>query len=284
LAPPSIQETAMSPTIAVVSPGVMGAAVGARLAAGGARVLTCLDGRSSESAARARAAGLTGAGDAELVAADLFLSIVPPGAALATARRFAGARLYVDCNAVSPDTVRVIEAEVAGDFVDVGIIGGPPRDGYGPVFYASGPAAGALTPLKAMGLDVRDLNGPIGAASALKMSYAGFTKGFTALAAAMVLAAGREGAATALRQEMAASQPDMLGWVDRQLATMPPKAYRWVAEMEEIAAFVGDDPEAAAIFQAAARLYDRMARDLAGEGTEVAALAAFRAPGQQDGH
>ena len=73
------------------------------------------------------------------------------------------------------------------------------------------------------------------------MSYAGITKGFTALGAAMMLAATRGGSAEALQAELAESQPALLGYLTRQVPSMYPKAYRWVAELEEIAGFVGKD-------------------------------------------
>ena len=85
--------------------------------------------------------------------------------------------------------------------------------------------------LNGFGLDTRLVDGPAGAASALKMSYAGLTKGFTALGAAMMLGAERAGCAEALRAELAESQPHFLAWLSRQVPRMYPKAYRWVAEM-----------------------------------------------------
>ena len=96
--------------------------------------------------------------------------------------------------------------------------------------------------LKDYGLDVRVLEGPLSAASALKMSYAGITKGTQALGAVMMLAATRGGSADALFAELKGSQPQMLAYMQRSLEIMPPKAYRWVAEMQEIADFVGEDP------------------------------------------
>ncbi len=77
------------------------------------------------------------------------------------------------------------------------------------------------------------------------------------------------------KREMAASQPALLAWLTRQVPGMPSKAYRWVAEMEEIAGFVGEDPAAALMFTDAARLYDRLAADLTGEQREIAAIEAF---------
>ena len=74
---------------------------------------------------------------------------------------------------------------------------------------------------------------------------------------------------------MTASQPVLLGWLTRQMPKMPDKAYRWVAEMEEIATFVGEDPAGAQFYLGAARLYERIAADLEGAGKETAALNAF---------
>ena len=112
-----------------------------------------------------------------------------------------------------------------------------------------------------MGLDIRIVGGGMGAASALKMSYAGITKGLTALGAAMMLGATRAGVAEALHAELAASQPALLPWFTRQIPSMYQKAYRWVAAMDEIADFLGDDPAAAKMFSGAARRYERLARD-----------------------
>jgi 3-hydroxyisobutyrate dehydrogenase-like beta-hydroxyacid dehydrogenase len=159
--------------------------------------------------------------------------------------------------------------------VDAGIIGGPPRDGYaGPVVYASGPEApGFVALLAGRGIDLRVAEGPIGAASALKMSYAGITKGLVAIGSAMMLAATRAGAADALRAELAASQPALSAWFARMVPSMFDKAYRWAGEMQEIADFTHDDPGANAMYGGVAALYARIADPAAAE--EVAALRAF---------
>jgi hypothetical protein len=125
------------------------------------------------------------------------------------------------------------------------------------------------------GLIVRVLEGPLTAASALKMSYAGITKGFTALAAGMMLAATREGSAEALKAELAESQPAMTAWLDRQMPNMYGKAYRWVAELDEIGAFVGEEFSEHAMLTAAARFYQRMADDYDGKKDEVAVIERF---------
>jgi putative dehydrogenase len=276
----------MQPIVAVIAPGMMGSGVAQRLTENGIEVRTSLAGRSEASAARAKAAGMRAVSDAEVAASDIILSIVPPGDALGLAERLSPALLaagrkpiYVDCNALDPATVlriaRVIE-ETGAAFVDGGIIGGPPKPGSkGTKIYLSGPASQQVAVLTRFGLEMPIQPGPVGAASAMKMSYAGITKGFTALGAVMLLAAARAGTAEDLKLELAASQPALFGWLTRQVPNMYSKAYRWVAEMEEIAAFTGEDPAGSQFYTAAARLYERLAADFDGERREIAALDAF---------
>jgi 3-hydroxyisobutyrate dehydrogenase-like beta-hydroxyacid dehydrogenase len=280
----------MNPVVAVIAPGMMGAAVGRRLVDHGLKVLTSLEGRSAETTGRAKAAGMTSASDEEIAATDFILSILPPGDAVALAQRFAPALtasnskpVFVDCNAVSPPTVERIAAAIAptgSPFVDAGIIGSPPKPGdAGPRFYASGPDAPRFATLRNFGLDVRVLGGPVSAASAVKMSYAGITKGTQALAAVMMLAATRGGSADALFKELEFSQPHMLAWLRRSLSIMPPKAYRWIAEMHEIADFVGEDPSGHELYVGAAHFYEQIARDFETDKQQVAALEAFLSKG-----
>ena len=287
----------MIPVVAVIAPGAMGAGIGKRLASHGVRVLTSLAGRSKATAARASEAGMVAASDEEIGAADFILSILPPGDALALAQRFASVLaasnakpVYVDCNAINPATVEKVAAAIAPSgcaFVDAGIIGPPPSripppqagegsaEVSGPRLYASGAAAPRFAGLRQYGLDVRVLEGPLSAASALKMCYAGINKGTQALGAAMMLAAVRSGSAAALHDELSFSQKEMLAQFQQQLPKMPAKAYRWVAEMQEIAGFVGDDPAASALYQGAARFFEQMAEDFAGEQKAAAALDRF---------
>ena len=227
--------------------------------------------------------------DAQLMEADLFLSIVPPGDARALAWRFkpllAAANrkpVFVDCNAVSPPTMRgnaEVIASSGAPFVAAGIIGPPPKPGStNTKLYVSGPAAQEVMRLNDHGLIVRIVEGPLTAASALKMSYAGITKGFTALAAGMMLAATREGSAEALKAELAESQPAMTQWLGRQIPAMYSKAYRWVAELDEIGSFVGEEFPEHAMLTAAARFYQRVAEDYDGKKDEVDILDAFVKP------
>ncbi len=276
----------MTLTVAIVAPGSMGAGVGKRLTENGVAVLTSLAGRSAASEKRAREAGMRAVDDAQLMEADFLLSIVPPGEALALAQRLSPVLtaanrkpVYADCNAVSPATQKKIAEVIAATgapFVGAGIIGPPPKPGSANTkIYASGPAAGSLTKLNNYGLIVRVLEGPLTAAAALKMSYAGITKGFTALGAAMMLAATREGADEALKAELAESQQALLGFLNRQTPNMYGKAYRWVAELDEIASFVGADLPEHEMLAAAARLYERIAADFEGEKKDIGTLDAF---------
>ncbi len=275
----------MNETVAVIAAGEMGSAVGRRLKEHGVRVITSLRGRSKASAARAETAGLIAVDDDDRLVGEaaFVLSIVPPGEAAALAERLAPAiaraqrkPVFVDCNAVSPATAERIGAALADSgcrYVDAGIIGPPPAGAARTVFYASGEHARALTRLGEHGLSIRVLDGPIGAASALKLSYAGLTKGITALGAAMALGAARGGTTEALLQELRESQPNLLPYLAR-LPIMFPKAYRWVAEMEEIAEFLAGDAAASQIYLGMARLYERLAEAAPGQG-ELALIAGF---------
>ncbi len=272
--------------VTIVAAGNMGAAVAKRLVEHGVEVFTTLEGRGPATVARASAAGMTAVPFDEICKAQFVLSILPPAAALSFAQKLAPVLstadtkpVFVDCNAVSPDTVRAIGEVVTGTgaaFVDAAIIGLPPKPGdRSPRFYAAGASAPRFRTLATYGLDVRVLDGPIGAASALKMCYAGINKGVAAVAAAMILAATRSGANAALHQEMSESLPALLSSLGRQVPDMLPKTYRWVAEMQEIAAFAAEDPAAREVFDGFARLFDRLARDVEGGRRESEALVSF---------
>jgi 3-hydroxyisobutyrate dehydrogenase-like beta-hydroxyacid dehydrogenase len=278
----------MGITVAIMAQGMMGAGVGKRLHERGAQVRTLLSGRSEASAVRAKAAGMETVADerALLADADYFLSILPPDQAEALAARLAPALqslgrkpVYVDCNAVSPQTAARIAAVVeptGAAFVDGGIIGGPPREGYSPAIYVSGPEAERTAPIGEYGIDWRVIAGPIGAASGLKMSYAGITKGTTAIAAAMLLGAARFGCGEALIAELSSSQPEMLARMKKGIPGMYDKAYRWVGEMEEISDFLDANAPSSAMYQGIARLYEFLAAAEAekapGEGNAIRTL------------
>ena len=171
---------------------------------------------------------------------------------------------------------KTVIAATGCPFVCAGIIGPPPKPGSSNTkIYASGPHAGEFARLNDYGLIVRVLTGPLTAASALKMSYAGITKGFTALGAAMMLAATRGGSAGALKAELAESQPALLAWLTKGTPAMYSKAYRWVAELDEIGGFVGGDFAENEMLHAAARFYERIAEDFDGAKAETDDLDKF---------
>jgi 3-hydroxyisobutyrate dehydrogenase-like beta-hydroxyacid dehydrogenase len=257
-------------TIGLLSPGDMGHTVGAVLREHGLRLLTCLDGRSERTRALAAEAGIEDVPTVEdlVSAADIVLCILVPAEAAGVAQRVANAIratdadvLYADCNAIAPQTVRTIGETITGaggQFADVGIIGGPPKQ-PGTRFYASGPGAADFAALNDYGLDVRVLDGDVGQASGLKMCYGALTKGLQALGTELLIAAKLMGLEETLRAEQEQSAPDVLGWLQRSVPTMPPKAFRWVGEMEEIAATFASLGMTPNIFQGAADLYQFIA-------------------------
>jgi 3-hydroxyisobutyrate dehydrogenase-like beta-hydroxyacid dehydrogenase len=252
--------------VGLLSPGDMGHSVGAVLRGHGLRVLTCLAGRGERSRALAAAAGIEDTPSLEELAraSDVLLSILPPAAAPELAERVAGAigatgaeLLYVDCNAVAPRTARAIGQTIlaaGGRFADAGIIGPPPRR-PGTRFYASGPGAAEFGALAGFGLDVRVLDGDIGQASGLKMCYGALTKGLQALGVELLVAARLLGLEEALRAEQRETMAEVLTVLERAVPGMPPKAYRWVGEMEEIAVCFDDLGLTPRLFQGAADLY-----------------------------
>jgi 3-hydroxyisobutyrate dehydrogenase-like beta-hydroxyacid dehydrogenase len=234
--------------IGILSPGEMGSGVGTVLHQHGVRVLTCLVGRGAGSRERAVRAGFEDVADLEALVkqSDVLLSIVPPSVAgavedqVAVAVRATGAQLlYADCNAVAPSTAQGIATTLlsaGARFADAGIIGPPPTR-PGNRIFASGAGARDLQALGAFGLDVRVLSGDVGQASGLKMCYAAMTKGLQALGAELLVAARLLGVEIPLRDEQneGANLAAVRQFVERALPTMPPKAYRWIGEMEEIA-------------------------------------------------
>jgi 3-hydroxyisobutyrate dehydrogenase-like beta-hydroxyacid dehydrogenase len=269
-------------TIAVVAMGEMGSGVARRLVERGARVVTSLSGRSKASIDRARAAGVESLSDEEVVErAEIFLSIVPPGSARNTADRFrplieraSNKPTYIDCNAIAPHTLQTIAGPFAQSelaFGDGSIIGMAPRaDGYSPKLYLSGPITDEAAVLKDRGLDTRMISGAIGAASALKMAFGGFTKGIQALATAMALGAARNGVADAYLAEVRDHLPDIYAVLAKQLPSMPPKAHRWDDEMLENAAFLEPERGAVDMLRGAAVLYRHIAEaNRSGSDSEI---------------
>ena len=235
-------------TVGIHSPGEMGQVVGMVLKDSGHRVVAALEARSERTRGLAAEAGIEDVGGLEALveAADVVLSILVPAQAVATAAlvadaiRATGAQvLYADCNAISPKATaeagRSIEA-AGGRFVDGSIIGPPPRKAGATRMYVSGAHAEEVAQLNCDMLSVPVVGSEIGQASGLKMCYAGLTKGLNAMSMEVLLAARMMNLSGALRNELETSQQVLLGWIERNLPGIPPKAHRFVGEMEEIAA------------------------------------------------
>jgi len=256
-------------TVGLLHPGDMGSAVGATVVAGGARVLWASAGRSAATRARAREAGLEDAGTLESVvqASRVIVSVVPPHGAADLARAVAelGFRgVYVDANAVAPATAREIGrvVEAAGArFVDGGIIGPATRGTRGVTrVYLSGPGATEIAAVFGAGpLEAVVLDAPPGAASAVKMAYAGWNKGGQALLAAIRAFALAEGVDAALLAEWKISHPDLPARSERAVHDNAKKAWRFVGEMEEIARSLAAVGLPSAFHEAAREIYARLA-------------------------
>ena len=288
-------------TIGVMSPGDMGQAVAQQLKNKGFKVCTALDQRSARSKTLALQAGLTDVGSvAKLVeTCDVILSVMNPGSALEfageVAQALAAARrnvLFVDCNAISPVTMQQINLKITaagGRCADAGIIGPPPRGTAKMTLYVSGPEARELEQLATPQVKVHFLSERSGDASAIKMCYAAMTKGVQALVLELLIAARRLGVDAALEAQIKSSRSDVYNFVIDALPRMPPKAYRWVPEMQQIAQTFEGAGMTPRIFQGAADMYEFIAttalaretpesRDISRTGADVVRQLADERP------
>jgi 3-hydroxyisobutyrate dehydrogenase-like beta-hydroxyacid dehydrogenase len=262
-------------TVGLLHPGEMGASIGAALRRAGVQVLWASADRGPATRRRAQAADLTDAGTLPTLVAhsDLVLSVCPPHAAAQVAGTVAAlgfGEIYVDANAVAPTTARALAAVVeraGGRFVDGDLIGGPVRPGGATRLYLSGPAAGQVAALFApTDLEAVALGDDVAAASALKMCYAAWTKGTSALLLAIRAAADVHGVEQALLAEWARTQPGLAARSQAAVGTAR-KAWRFVGEMDQIAACFAEAGLPDGFARAAAELYRRLAafKDLEGD-------------------
>ena len=275
-------------TLGLLHPGAMGTAVGAALRAQGHRVLWASAGRSAATAARAHQHGLEDAGTLAAVCAQaaVILSICPPHAAEDVANEVAAlgfTGLYLDANAIAPAKAQRLAATLAAAgsaFIDGGLIGGPPWQ-PGTTLALSGPRAAELAALFAGTPLATEVLGPeVGSASALKMCYAAYSKGTTALLVAALATADQLGVREALLRQWegdggpAAQAPQRARGVTA-------KAWRFTGEMEEIAATFRGAGLPGGFHEAAGEIYQRLAgfKDAAEPPTLEAVLAALTAPG-----
>jgi 3-hydroxyisobutyrate dehydrogenase-like beta-hydroxyacid dehydrogenase len=230
-------------TIGLMTPGDMGQALAMQIQAHGYRVCTALEGRSERSRALAKQAGLTDLGTLARLVDECYvmLSVMNPGAALDFARQAADAiansaraPLFLDCNAIAPETVAQIAALIeaaGGRFLDAGIIGPPPRGTAKTNLYVSGPGAADVLQLASPQLTVQVVSDRVGDASALKMCFGALNKGTQALWLEVLIAARRLGVDAVLERQLRQSRGDLYDWALSQFPALPPKAYRWVPEI-----------------------------------------------------
>jgi 3-hydroxyisobutyrate dehydrogenase-like beta-hydroxyacid dehydrogenase len=254
----------MSEVILLLNPGAMGTSIGAALRGNGYRVLWVTAGRGAQTVERAEKTGLAAAASLEeaLASADHVISVVPPHAALATARDVANhgfTGTYLDANAVAPASAREIGTVIGAGCVDGGIVGPPAWRAGSTRLYLSGPRAAQAASWFAHSLvDARVIEGEIGAASALKMCYASYTKGTSALLLAIRALAEREHVSAALLDEWDLSQPGLHEQSDSAASRTAAKAWRFEGEMHEIAATFEAADLPPGFHLAAAEIYRRM--------------------------
>ena len=252
--------------LGLLHPGEMGASVGAAAQAAGNEVLWASEGRSRATRERAESAGFRDAGALRslLERSEAVLSVCPPHCALDLAGEVAEAgfrALYVDANAVAPETSREIEGmivETGGSYVDGGIIGPPARERGGTRLYLSGARAGDVAALfEGSVLDAEVVGTQAGKASALKMAYAAWTKGGEALLLAVRSYALSEGVQESLLREWGMSQAGLAARSERA-GESAGKAWRFEGEMHQIGHAFGDAGLPEGFHRAAASIYRRL--------------------------
>ena len=269
-------------TVAILSPGDMGHAVGQLLRKHELQVITCLTGRSQRTRDLAEKAGIVDVPDLNEMTrqSDLIMSITVSEAVpqvcreVAEAIRVTGADLlFAECNAVAPAVAREVEPVITGAggrFVDVSIIGGPPRNGSSPRFYTSGENAPEFEHMREFGLDVRNIGNETGQASGIKMCYAAMTKGTSALHAELLMAAELMGLSEHLLAEFESGQPAVHRRMERGIPGIPAKSRRWVSEMQEIEATFGSLGLTPYIFRGVTDMYRLIGDTPLGEETPEA--------------
>ena len=251
--------------ILLLHPGAMGSSIGAALRTAGHEVRWIKASRSTQTQDRARADNLTPLASLQegLDNASIVFSVCPPEAALKLAwdvSTHGYQNLYVDANATSPSTTRQIASLFAGNFVDGGIIGPPARREGNTRMYLSGPHRREIVDLfegtlvNAIGLDDR-----IDTASALKMCYASYTKGTSALLLALRALAQHHGISEALLSEWSISQPGLEQRSTNAAPGTSGKGWRFVGEMNEISKTYQSAGLPGGFHHAAADIYARMA-------------------------
>jgi 3-hydroxyisobutyrate dehydrogenase-like beta-hydroxyacid dehydrogenase len=252
--------------LTILHPGEMGASVAAAAISSGHRVLWVSEGRSEATKQRALFLELE---DVRALSAinesDIVFSICPPNAAIQMAKDVAETKfkgLYVDANAGSPEKKLLINELLKSrniDFVDGGIIGPPANSEGSTRLYVSGERCREIETIFTDGfLGVQSLEGGIGKAAALKIAYAAWTKGSSALILAVRAMARNAGVEKDLLYEWGLSQPNAEAMTSLSATLNSPKAWRFVSEMDEISKTFAANGVPNNFWDAAAEVYDRL--------------------------
>jgi len=254
-------------SVAILSPGDMGHAIGQLLRENELKVFTCLAGRSDRTRELSEKAGIIDMPNLNVLVeqSDVVMSITVSEAVPGLCHEIADAvkatgtdLLFAECNAIAPSLsaeMQKVLNEGGARYVDASIIGGPPRNGNSPRLYVSGDNATEFEQLKDFGLDVRNLGTQLGRASGIKMCYAAMTKGTTALHTELLIAAEKMGLREELMAEFAGGQQAVITRMEGWIPTMPAKSRRWVSEMEEIEATFRELGLTPDIFKGVADMY-----------------------------
>jgi len=254
-------------SVAILSPGDMGHAIGQLLRENELKVFTCLTGRSDRTRELSEKAGIIDVPNLNVLVeqSDVVMSITVSEAVPGLCHEIADAvkatrtdLLFAECNAIAPSLsaeMQKVLNEGGARYVDASIIGGPPRNGNSPRLYVSGDNATEFGQLKDFGLDVRNLGTELGRASGIKMCYAAMTKGTTALHTELLIAAEKMGLREELMAEFAGGQQAVITRMEGWIPTMPAKSRRWVSEMEEIEATFRELGLTPDIFKGVADMY-----------------------------
>tara|TARA_B110000438_G_scaffold192875_1_gene184467 strand:+ start:869 stop:1717 length:849 start_codon:yes stop_codon:yes gene_type:complete len=231
--------------VTLISPGEMGSPIAEYIISSGIKVISPLNNRSEETRKRSIKSGIEDSKTLieSMKQTDLIISILVPSEAENLCKEIANISkvidkeiYYADLNAISPKTVqnmRNILTNTKIKFIDGGIIGGPPISNKFPRIYVSGIHSKVFMELNNLGMEVIDMSGEIGDASAIKMAYASITKGYSSLLIAAVTLAIKTNNFDAFMDELKFSQPKVFNDL-KNLKSIPSKAHRWIGEMTEI--------------------------------------------------
>ena len=257
-----------SHNVGIISPGAMGTSVAAALQSAGHSVYWVASGRSSASKERAATHNLQAVATLEALCrrCSVIVSVCPPHLAESVARDVAArsfSGLYIDANAISPARLQRMAAllQAGGAACVDGSIMGPPAWKAGTTTLClSGARADEAAELFANSLlETRVVGSELGAASAVKMCFAAYTKGTTALLGAIFAVADATGVEAELREQWRKLGDDFAQNAETRVTGSAAKAWRWSGEMEEIAATFEESALPGGFHQAAAEIFTRLA-------------------------